>query len=161
MSNWPEDQNPGYGSSGQQDAWGSGTSGPARDRVQPPPTADQPQADYQPYNYAQSPGALGYPAPQMPYAGGQPGYAAARSSGSGMAVASLVLGITSIIFCWWGVFSFLQVVLAIVFGCIALNQPDRGGDRRVMAIAGIICAGAGFFCYLIFGLLSFGFGLLI
>ena len=98
----------------------------------------------------------------MPYAGTQAaGYAVSQSGPNGMAVASLVLGITSIVFCWWGVFSFIQVVLAIVFGCIALNRPDHGGYRRTMAIAGIICACAGLMCYFIFGLLSFGLGLLI
>ena len=168
--------------------------GSARERIQPPPAAEQPatyqqqETTYQQPLTDQSgyPGQYGY-GPQagaqvqpyaQPYAqqNAQPNafatpYAApqqnvyvttqAASPSNGMAVASLVLGITSIVFCWWGLFSLLQVVLAVVFGCVALSQSNRVGGRAPLAIAGIVCASVGFISYLTIGIFTLGFGLLI
>jgi len=179
MSSWPGDQTPGYGGSGQQDAWGSSgaTPGGARERIQPPPLADQPppadqQHGYfdqqygqanQPYGYAQQSAALAQSATwAAPYAATQQaGYGAVQASSNGMAVASLVLGITSIVFCWWGLFSLLQVVLAIVFGCVGLSRANQGAGQSTLAITGIICACAGLMFYLIIGFVSLGIGLII
>jgi hypothetical protein len=160
--------------------------GSARERIQPPPAAEQPATYQQPltdqsgypgqYGYGPQAGAQVQPYAQ-PYAqqNAQPNawatpYAAPQQNvfvtaqappSNGMAVASLVLGITSIVFCWWGVFSLLQVVLAIVFGCVALSQSNRTGGRAPLAIAGIVCASVGFIFYLIIGIVTLGFGLLI
>jgi hypothetical protein len=79
----------------------------------------------------------------------------------GMAVASLVLGITSIVFCWSGIFAALQIVLAIVFGCIALSRTERGGGPAPHAIPGIICACGGLLLYLILGVATGGLLLVI
>jgi hypothetical protein len=188
MSSWPGDQGPGYGDPGQQGSWDSGAApGSARERIQPPPAAEQPATYQQPGSYQQPqtdqsgyPGQYGY-APQAgaqvqpyaqpyaqqnawatPYAAPQQNvFVTAQAPSNGMAVASLVLGITSIVFCWWGLFSLLQVVLAIVFGCVALSQSNRAGGRAPLAIAGIVCASAGFICYLIIGIFTLGIGLLI
>ena len=170
MSSWPGDQSPGYGGSGQQGAWETGEApGSARERIQPPPTAGQSPGyqqygdSGQQYGYAQpSAGLVQQNAWASPYAAPQQaGFAAVRPQSNGMAVASLVLGITSIIFCWWGIFSLVQVVLAIVFGCIALSRANRSGGRAPMAIGGIICGSVGAVCYLIFGILTLGAGLFI
>jgi hypothetical protein len=178
MSGWPGDQNPGYGDSGQQGSWDSGAApGSARERIQPPPAADQP-ATYQQPQVDQSgyPGQYGY-GPQagaqvQPYAQQnawatpnampqQNVFVTAQPPSNGMAVASLVLGITSVVFCWWGLFSLLQVVLAVVFGCVALSQSNRAGGRAPLAIAGIVCASVGLICYFIVGIFTLGIGLLI
>src|SRR6266700_6337246 len=169
MSSWSGDQSPGYGDYGQQGTWETetaGTPGSARERIQPPPMAGQSPAyqqygdPAQQYGYAQPPGALvqqnGWAAPYA--APQQAGFAATQPQSSGMAVASLVLGITSIIFCWWGIFSLLQVILAIVFGCLALSRANRIGARAPLAIAGIACGSVGFLFYLIFGIATLGAG---
>jgi hypothetical protein len=170
MSSWPGDQSPGYGDPGQQGAWDTaGTPGSARERIQPPPTVGQSPAYQQyvdpgqQYGYAQPSNALvqqnawasPYAAPQ------QAGFAAAQPQSNGLAVASLVLGITSIVFCWWGIFSLLQVVLAIVFGCIALSRANRSGTRAPLAVGGLVCGCVGAVCYLIFGIVTLGAGLFI
>ena len=177
MSSWPGDQNPGYGDYGQQGAWdAAGTPGSARERIQPPPAFGQsptyqqygdPGQQYgdpaQQYGYAQPSNALvqqnawasPYAAPQ------QAGFGAVQPQSNGLAVASLVLDITSIIFCWWGIFSLAQVVLAIVFGCMALSRANRSGGRAPLAIGGIICGSIGAICYLIVGILTLGVGLFI
>lgn len=58
-----------------------------------------------------------------------------RNETNGLAVASLVCGILSIVFPFFG---FVLSIVAIVTGCIGLNNNNRG-----MAIAGIICGAAG------------------
>lgn len=56
----------------------------------------------------------------------------------GLAVASMVLGIVSIVFscCVW--IGFVCSVLAIIFGILTLR---KGPEGKSMAIAGIICGG--------------------
>jgi hypothetical protein len=66
----------------------------------------------------------------------------ARVRTSGLAIASLILGILSLVFCWAPYFiGVIMGVLAIVFGGVAMGQTGRdpalGG--RGMAIAGLIC----------------------
>jgi hypothetical protein len=82
------------------------------------------------------------PAPLPPGYLIQPG---APRSGKGKAVASMVLGIASILLCWLTFLDVVPVVLAVVFGIIALHDasrdPYRGG--RAMAITGIICGAVG------------------
>ena len=55
---------------------------------------------------------------------------------NGLAIAGMILGITSIVLCWWGILSLAQVVLAIVFGGIAIDRANRGAPHKGMAIAG-------------------------
>jgi hypothetical protein len=176
MTNWPEDPGTGYGGAGPQDAW---PAGQAQERVQPPPVADQPYSYPQPgypqqgyqqqgyqqqyagqqYAYQQQPAYLVQPSAQVtPYTNVVPqaGYGVAQTANNGMAVASLVLGITSIVFCWWGLFTVAQVALAIVFGCMGLSRANQGAGQAPMAIAGIICACAGLMFYFIIGVFSLG-----
>lgn len=83
--------------------------------------------------------------PQHPYHYGPPpppyhGYQQPRT-GNGKAVAGLVLGILSIVFCWLSFFDALLVILGLIFSIIGLSeakQPGVGG--RGLAIAGIVCS---------------------
>jgi hypothetical protein len=62
--------------------------------------------------------------------------------GNGMAVASLVLGILSILFVWIplvGMISWVLSTVGLVLGLVALSKPFGRG----MAIAGSICSGIG------------------
>jgi hypothetical protein len=90
---------------------------------------------------APPPGAYNYqPAPKS-------------SSTSGLAVASMVLGIISILVWWlWGFVSLILGTLAIVFA--ARTPRDRYGSRPGMATAGFVtgilgCAFGGLFLVLI------------
>ncbi len=158
MSTWPEGGN---GGAYQPQGWIQ--PGAAQDQVRfpppPPPTAQLPDIVQSPPGWAQPPPALA----QQP-AWIQPGYQGAIAIAqptNGMAIASLILGITSIVFCWWGLFSLAQVVLAIVFGAIALGRSNPSGVGRGPAIAGIICGCVGLMSYFIFGIFTLGLGLLI
>lgn len=65
-----------------------------------------------------------------------------QTQSNGLAVASLVLGILSILFVWIPLIGLVSWVLApvgLVLGLVALKQPFGRG----MAIAGSICSGIG------------------
>lgn len=55
---------------------------------------------------------------------------------SGIAIASLVLGILSLFISWFTFF--IPAILGIVFGCIGLNQCKQGKSGRGMAIGGLV-----------------------
>jgi hypothetical protein len=70
----------------------------------------------------------------------QGGYVQVQSNG--LAVASLVLGILSIIFVWIpfiGMVAWILAPIGLVLGLVALKQPFGRG----MAIAGSVCSGIG------------------
>lgn len=75
------------------------------------------------------------PAPAAPAAP-----AAAKKESSGLAIASMVVGIlTLVLFCWWAIgFGFIMAVVAIVLGIISLKKKAGG---KGMAIAGIVTGG--------------------
>ncbi len=51
-----------------------------------------------------------------------------------------MLGIGSIVFCWLSIFDAVFVVLALIFGIIALNETKDGRrSGRGMAVAGLVC----------------------
>jgi hypothetical protein len=103
-----------------------------------------------PGGYMQPYQAGGYPQPM------------AQAGGNGMATASLVLGITSIVFCWWGLGTLAQIVLAGVFGVLAINKANSGlAGGRSLAIAGLICGGVGFLAYFIIGVATLGIGFIV
>jgi hypothetical protein len=83
----------------------------------------------------------------------QPAPPAIRPEGSGFGVAALVLGICSVVFCWWGLVTLAMVVLAVTFGAKGLARPGRG-----MAIAGLSCGLVGAAAYLIVGVATLGVG---
>jgi hypothetical protein len=81
-----------------------------------------------------------YPPQQVPgaVAHGYAYYPGQQTRGtSGKAVASLVLGILSIVFCYLG---FIPGAIAIVLGVMAKRDIDREGlGGRGLAIAGLVC----------------------
>jgi hypothetical protein len=105
------------------------------------PHPQQPQAP----QYPQQPYGPQYP--QFPAVPPPPPYGQYPQprTGNGKAIASLVLGIASIVFCWLSILDALFVVLAVIFGLIALNEAKRkpSGEGRGMAISGIACAVVG------------------
>ena len=69
----------------------------------------------------------------VPRMGPNPGAAvtvAQGQDGNGLAVTSSVLGITCIVFCWWGLFTLAQVVLAIVFGGTGKQGEQTGNTAQ-------------------------------
>jgi hypothetical protein len=101
-----------------------------------PPPPQQPQQP--PYQYPPPQYGYGSPAPP-PYSG----YAQPRT-GNGKAIAALVLGICSIVFCWLSFFDAVFVILALIFGLIALSETKKGrSGGRGLAIAGLICTVVG------------------
>ncbi|MDP2750557.1 MAG: DUF4190 domain-containing protein [Nanoarchaeota archaeon] len=58
---------------------------------------------------------------------------------SGFAIASLILGILSILLGWFPLFGWIFIILALIFGVIALKQiKNQGLTGRGLAIAGTI-----------------------
>jgi len=58
-----------------------------------------------------------------------------------MAIASLVLGICSLVLFWIPWLGFLLGILAIIFGGVSTSQirKDPGLGGRGMAVAGLVC----------------------
>lgn len=63
----------------------------------------------------------------------------------GMSIASMVLGITSLVMSCVPFFGFFLSILAIVFGAIGMNKGNKG-----MAIAGIVCGTINIVLHVIF-----------
>lgn len=64
----------------------------------------------------------------------------APASANGMAIASLVLGIVSVLIVWIpvvGILGTLMALIGLVLGLLALRRPDGRG----LAIGGVVCAG--------------------
>jgi hypothetical protein len=134
---------------------------------QPDETAQMPRPQYGNVYDATAPTwqAQGAVVPQhaqyvQPYVSGYP-QVQAQAQGNGMAVASMVLGITSIVFCWWGLATLAQVVLALVFSIRGIQKANAGAGGKGMAIAGLVCGLIGGIAYLIFGVATLGAGFII
>jgi hypothetical protein len=110
---------------------------PAQPPPQPNPFSNPPGVPYGPppqQQYQYPPAQYGPPPPHYH------GYAQQRA-GNGKAVAGLVLGIASIVFCWISLFDVVFVVLGLVFSIIAISEtkaPGRSG--RGMAVSGLVCS---------------------
>lgn len=82
---------------------------------------------------------------------------------NGMGVASLVLGISTIVTSWCCYFMAIAVptgVLAIVFGSIGLQRANRGeANNRSMAMAGLVCGAIGLVLGVVMMLLLLGLGI--
>jgi hypothetical protein len=91
----------------------------------------------------------------------QPQYQWQQQQGNGFAVAALLLGTTSILFCWLGLFALVQVVLAVIFGAVGISRANRGARHKGMAVAGMILGIVGFLLYVAIGIMSLGVGLVI
>jgi hypothetical protein len=98
---------------------------------QPPPTYPPPGEPPPPPN--------GYGPP--PYYGAPPNYQyPPPRTGNGKAIAALVLGILSIVFCAASFFDLVLIIPAIVLGSIALNEAKHTHAGRSVAIGGLVCA---------------------
>jgi lysylphosphatidylglycerol synthetase-like protein (DUF2156 family) len=88
----------------------------------------------------QTPPPPGYPPGAYP--GHQP--PPAQGGSVGLAIASMICGIISLIcFCAWYI-SMPLAIIAIILGVIAKNQAERGqAGGRGMALAGLICGSIG------------------
>jgi hypothetical protein len=62
---------------------------------------------------------------------------------NGLAVASLVLGISSIALFFTVVFPFILGTLAVIFGVIGWTKANKGAPQKGLAIAGSICGAFG------------------
>lgn len=78
-----------------------------------------------------------YGAPQVPY--GNP-YAKPSVPGKGLGIASMVLGIVSLVlFCYW----FIAIpcgIVAAALGGIALSKAKEVGMKNGLATAGLVCS---------------------
>ena len=72
---------------------------------------------------------------------GQPMMPVKRSNG--FAVASLVLGILTIVFFFTFWFDWILGALAIVFGALGISRANKGSGQKGMAIAGLVCGAVG------------------
>ncbi|MFC1417069.1 DUF4190 domain-containing protein [Streptacidiphilus cavernicola] len=118
----------------------------AKNPYGPPPQAPQPGYGYpqqDPYQQ-QQPQGYGYPQQDgYGYGGGPTG------QNNGLAIASLVVGIVSVVgVCFFG---WLTGIVAVGLGVAGLNKSKTTGTGRGQAIAGIVCGGIG----LLIGLILF------
>lgn len=84
-----------------------------------------------------------------------------RHSANGLAIAGMVLGITSIVLCWTGLLALVQIVLAIVFSGVGIGNARRGAGHRTIAVAGLTCGIVGGVTYLAIGATSAGLGFVV
>jgi hypothetical protein len=117
------------------------------------PFSNPPGTPYAPYGTdpgAQQPGPYPPPPGQYPQYGPPPGYYPPTpqygysprpvAGGNGKAVAALVLGIGSIVFCWLIFFDAALVIPGIIFSLLALSEAKARGAGRGMALAGLVCS---------------------
>lgn len=62
---------------------------------------------------------------------------------NGMAVASLVVGILSLLLFFTIVPPFILGALAVIFGALGLSKAKQGAPNKGLAVAGLICGGVG------------------
>lgn len=62
---------------------------------------------------------------------------------NGMAVASLVLGILSIVMSFTVVPPFILGGLAVIFGILGYSKAKQGAPNKGLAIAGLVCGAVG------------------
>ncbi len=110
---------------------------------QPPNDYNNGQNPPPPYDPNQQPGA--YPPPAygapVPPPYGQPAYGPVPTAipGKGAAVASMVLGIVSLVFCWWLFFLGLPCgVVGLILGIVGKKQMDAARQPSGMAVGGLI-----------------------
>ena len=95
-----------------------------------PPYGQQPQQPYgTPYQYPPSP--YGAPPPNWTQYPPPP-------TGNGKAITAFVFGILSVLLFWTTVFDIVPVLLAVIFGAIAMSDAKRTGQPRGMAMTGFI-----------------------
>jgi hypothetical protein len=117
-----------------QTPWQPGPQGPPPSNPfsNPPGVPYGPPPPHQQFQYP--PGQYGPPPPYHAYA--QP------RAGNGKAIAGLVLGIASIVFCFLFFVDGVLVILGLVFSLIAISETKgrHGSGGRAMAVAGLVCS---------------------
>ena len=92
----------------------------------------------------EQPNAERTPSPQLPPAApAMPGAPAVPVKTNGLAVASLVLGILSLLLFFTVVPPFILGILAVVFGAIGISRANQGAGGKGMAVAGLVCGALG------------------
>lgn len=120
---------------------------------QQPPVAQQPQQPQQgSYTYypQQPPAAPQAPPPPPVYQQTvYPQAPAPVKDRKGMAIASLVLGILSLLLCCVPYISIICGIIGLVLGCMSMKSSGKG-----MAIAGLICSAFGIIISIIIGIVA-------
>ena len=98
------------------------------------PAPNYPPSGYPPPGYQTS----GYPAPGHPPAHGYPAGTATTNVGNGRAVAGLILGICSIVFCFLTFLDLPVVILGLIFSSLGLKATKEGKGQRGLAVAGLV-----------------------
>ncbi|MBS3139329.1 DUF4190 domain-containing protein [Candidatus Woesearchaeota archaeon] len=75
-----------------------------------------------------------------------------KKAGNGFAVASLVLGIISIVFGWVPLVGWVLIILSIIFGILGLQKAKQNNIGKGFAIAGLVFGGAALVFAALFGL---------
>jgi len=79
--------------------------------------------------------------------------------GKGLGIASMVLGIISLVlFCVWYL-AFPCAIVGVILGCIAKSHAKQAGMKNGMAVAGIICSAIAIglsVLFLVLGLIGLG-----
>jgi hypothetical protein len=116
------------------------------------PYTGQPYPGQQPYTGYQS----GQQPPQQQYPQGY-WYPQPSSGPGGKAIVALIAGIASIVFFWTTFFDLIPIVLAIVFGIVAISEARRRAGRpgHNIALAGVICGLVGLLFATIFSVWFF------
>ena len=109
-----------------------------------PPYPPDPYQDPHRSGYGYS-GQQPYEQQPMPGAYGPPYVPVGRPPMSGSAVASLVLGILAVLFCWIlfiGVIAWPLLIIGGVLGIAAFGRTRTGeADGHGLAVAGVVCCG--------------------
>jgi len=96
--------------------------------AQPVPTAPHVPTAQPPYN------TYGYPAYQIVQKPKVP------VPGNGLGIASMILGILSLVMCCLYFLSIPLAIVGLVLGCVSYSKAKKAGASNGMAIAGIICS---------------------
>ncbi len=128
--------------------FGSGDKGTGANE---PPAAQTPSFGNQPPPYAQQPASYGPTSAGPPPNGGQwrptpgqQGYGGPKPpSAQGLSIASMVLGIVSLVmFCFWPI-ALICAIIGLSLGGVAISKINSGSvsaDGKGMAIAGVTCS---------------------
>jgi uncharacterized membrane protein YkgB len=109
--------------------------------------ANDPQQNAQNYSYNTPPSGYGDPNinnyNQAPYQ--------AAPKNNGLAIASLVLGIVGVVFCWCYGFGVLTGIVGLILGIVGMKQIKKTGAKgRGLALTGIITSGVAIVAGIIF-----------
>jgi hypothetical protein len=82
-------------------------------------------------------------------------------AGQGVAIAGMVVGILCLVFWFAGIFELVGIAVGIVLSAVGVARGNRGVPGKGMAIAGLVCSLVAILGYLLFGIFTLGFGLIL